>query len=178
MFCGHQSQLPVGSPIQNSHSNHSSSLAGDNGDTRGAQNLPPKKPRDEEHDYKQEFQIEQHQEYKSEEMLGRNKISYYNPSESSQSLADPIYNHDTAIMIPERPEHLSHSTNSPDYLITRNEEEVLGDKVKVDGNYSSAMTESSSEGNGNQLHKGIDEEIHKFAEQVNEQASVVKFSYH
>ena len=182
-FSGHQSPLPSGNPVQNPPSSHNSSrgvvgidrqqyLAANGGGTQGTQNLPPQVPRKEEHSYKQGFQIEQQQKYKSEEILGK-KSSHSDPSESSQSLPDPFYSLDTADTIPEGPKRLAHGTNPPGYLVTNKEKAaIVGDKVKVVGGDSHAVAESSSEGsNGDQLHKDIDEEIHRFAEHVNEQVN-------
>ena len=164
--------------VQNSYSTHTTShgvfvdhqqhLEGDGGGTLEAQNFAPRKPRDTERPYKQGFQIEQRQEYKCEEMLGK-KISHSDPSERSQnSFHNPV----TADTLPERPKYLAHGTNIPDYLVTENEKAGLEDKVKAVGGDSHAVAESSSEdSNGGQLHKDIDEEIHRFAEHVKEQVN-------
>ena len=110
-------------------------------------------PMENEHDYKQGFQIEQPQEYKSEEMFGK-KSSHCDSSENSQNLPDPdpFYNPDTAETIPA----------GPDYLATKNEKAIWGEKANdVEGDSHAAMAVSSSEeSNGNQLHKDINEEIH------------------
>ena len=172
-------QLSSGNPFQNPPSSHRSSrgvvgvdcqqnLAADDGSTQGAQNFPPKVPREEKHSYKQGFLVEQQQKYKSEDLLGK-KSSRSDPSESSQSLPDPFYNPDTPDTIPE---HSARGTHPPGYLVARNEKAIVGDKLKAVGGDSHAMAESSSEGsNGDQLHKDIDEEIHRFAEHVNEQVN-------
>ena len=122
-------------------------------------------PMENEHNYKQGFQMEQLQEYKSEEMFGK-KSSHCNSSESSQSLPDPVpfYNPDTAETIPE----------GPDYLVTKKKDiAIWGEKAKAVGSdsYAAMAVSNSEESNDNQLHKDIDEEIHIFAEEVNEQVN-------
>ena len=70
-----------------------------------------------------EFKIEQHQECKPEEMLGK-KSSQYISSESSKSLSDHFYNPDTADTILEVSKHLVCGTYPPSYLITKNKKAV------------------------------------------------------
>ena len=110
-------------------------------------------------EHTQEFQIEQQQKYKSEEMFGNNS-SYFDSSESSQSLPDPFCNPDTADTVHEKPKELAHGTYPPGHLVTKNEEAIMGHRVKAVGGDSHAMAESSSEGsNGDQLHKDIEKKL-------------------
>ena len=133
---------------------------------------PQKIPMAFELSYKQGFQIEQQQEYKSEGMFGK-KSSHCYPLESSQIFPDPFYNPDTAETIPERPKHLAYGVYPPGYLVTKNEKAICGENTKaVEGDSQAIMAESSSEeSNDDQLHKDIDEEIHRFAEEVSEQVN-------
>ena len=89
-------------------------------------------PMAKEHNYKQGFQIEQQQEYKSEEIFGK-KSSH---CDRSESLPDPFYSLETAETIPE----------GLGYLVPNKEKAIWGERAKaVEGDFHSTMAVSSSE---------------------------------